>query len=189
MTEYCPEGSLSRFIERRRGKLSMDKKIHILLDIALGMQYLHARNIVHRDLKSDNILIHRSDVAKVADFGISRFVSEALDHTRGVGTARYIAPEVVQGEKYDNKCDVFAFGIIMYEILMETTQPYGSNSYGIEYKVASDADFRPKIPSEMEKTSDVVVARYIELMRKCWAAYPIERPSFTKIISILTEYE
>ena len=89
ITEYCPGGSLSNYIKKNKGKIPFQRKLQMLLDISHGMQYLHAKNVIHRDLKSDNILVHRNDVAKVADFGISKLLQEHNYHTQQVGYDGY----------------------------------------------------------------------------------------------------
>lgn len=87
--EYCEYGSLKHVISK--GKLKdWSQKLRILLDVAKGMQFLHNKSIIHRDLKSDNVLIDSHWVAKLTDFGISRMKLEASEMTRFVGTGAYM---------------------------------------------------------------------------------------------------
>lgn len=87
ITEYCPGGTLTSFIQKSKNSFPFSLKIQMLLDISHGMQYLHAKDVIHRDLKTDNVLVHRNQVCKVSDFGISKFVQEqiASEHTKAIG--------------------------------------------------------------------------------------------------------
>uniref|UniRef100_H3G6I1 Protein kinase domain-containing protein n=1 Tax=Phytophthora ramorum TaxID=164328 RepID=H3G6I1_PHYRM len=89
-----------------------------------ALTYLHscAPPVIHRDLKSSNILLNQAMDAKVTDFGISR---ERIDATMtaGVGTSLWMAPEVMLGERYDDKADMFSFGVVLSELDQHTT-PY-----------------------------------------------------------------
>ena len=99
VTEFLNCGDLTSVIQKQRGKLSEIVKLKILRDIASGLAFLHANNIIHRDLKSDNCLIRTLDpnadnFAVIADFGLSKIAltSNPSDHTKGVGTPAYMAP-------------------------------------------------------------------------------------------------
>jgi serine/threonine protein kinase len=83
------------------------------------MEYIHFKKLIHRDLKLENVLITKQLVAKITDFGISRKISEQQSNTKTmrVGTALYMAPEVILTNNYDQKCDVFSFAIIMFQVL------------------------------------------------------------------------
>lgn len=181
--------------------LDWQRKITLLLDIAQGMKFLHSKQIIHRDLKSDNVLIDSHGVAKITgifsikhfstsnnwvDFGISRIMSEEHEErgmTRHVGTSAYMAPELVNNEFYDEKCDVYSYAIIMFELLAENVHPYGKASINIEMQVAKNPTFRPVLPPEVTITHDKLW--YISLMTRCWSHDPRERPPFEEIISKL----
>lgn len=133
--EYIPSGDLNTNIK----KLNKKQKISIMKDILKGMAYIHNRrpnNLIHRDIKPSNILLTNSKVAKIADFGLSKFYnldkinsfenlseldSETTtllkkDNTIPVGTERYMAPEIHNTSKYDNKIDIYSCGILLYEL-------------------------------------------------------------------------
>ncbi|OWZ07335.1 TKL protein kinase [Phytophthora megakarya] len=147
--EYMPNGDLAQFLERqqmldtqRRGwswttheDLGFThSKLTVALDVADALVYLHsfAEPIMHRDLKSQNILLNSKWVAKISDFGVSKRrkqrderqgVSSGGPQTAEVGTAAWIAPEVIKGARYDQKADIYSFGVVMCE-LDTCTRPY-----------------------------------------------------------------
>ncbi|KAG6958133.1 hypothetical protein JG687_00009581 [Phytophthora cactorum] len=100
------------------------EKVTIALHVAHALTYLHSLDppVIHRDLKSRNILLNEMHEAKLTDFGVSR---ERLDRTMtaGVGTSLWMAPEVMIGEKYDDKADIFSFGVVLSELDTHTL-PY-----------------------------------------------------------------
>ncbi|GLE11392.1 hypothetical protein PINS_up023779 [Pythium insidiosum] len=95
-----------------------DRKLRIALHVAEGLTYLHTLRpkIVHRDLKSKNVLIDSNWNAKLSDFGISREESSRQTMTSNVGSSLWIAPEVMMGNNYDEKADIFSFGIVLTEL-------------------------------------------------------------------------
>lgn len=130
--EYIPKGNLLNKIP----KLKKAQKISIMKDILRGIGYIHNRkpySLIHRDIKPTNILLTNSKVAKIADFGLSKFYNyekinshqnleqlnndhETFELTTEVGTERYMAPEMLAKKKYDYKIDIFACGIMFYEM-------------------------------------------------------------------------
>ncbi|DAZ95024.1 TPA: hypothetical protein N0F65_003741 [Lagenidium giganteum] len=119
VAEYMESGDLSDVFARSKGKLSWSKeKISIAMDIADGLVYLHTLQpkVIHRDLKSKNVLLNKKYQAKLSDFGVSRKsnVNETL--TSGVGTLLWTAPEIIEGKKYDEKADIYSFGVVLSEI-------------------------------------------------------------------------
>lgn len=184
--EFCSEGDLHIYIKNKLKEnssgIEFKKCLEILHGISLGMIYLHNKKIIHRDLKLDNILLDNNLRPKICDFGISTFQHDNKNKTKRVGTSYYMAPELVMGDgKYDSSVDVFSFGIMLFEIIMQDLNPYGTkwkNTYNIEIKVARDPKFRPKIDELKinEKTKP-----FIRLMRQCWDSSPTKRPSFCDI--------
>nr|GEY28422.1 serine/threonine-protein kinase STY13-like [Tanacetum cinerariifolium] len=116
ISEYLKGGSLRSYLEKnRKKKLPLNTVIRFALDIAKGLSYLHSEKIIHRDVKPDNMLMDGKKLIKLADFGES--VVEPLYMKSGeVGTLGYMAPEVLSRKPYSHKCDVYAFGICLWEI-------------------------------------------------------------------------
>jgi serine/threonine protein kinase len=138
--EYMPNGDLSALLKSNRALpngrevftwFSEDSqprsKTLIALDVVEALVYLHSFDplIIHRDLKSKNVLMAEDWTAKLGDFGISRIASEET-MTGGMGTTAWIAPEVLQGERYSEKADIYSFGIVLSE-LDTCGHPYNSN--------------------------------------------------------------
>ncbi|XP_055814192.1 uncharacterized protein LOC129883576 isoform X2 [Solanum dulcamara] len=122
VTEFLPRGSLFRLLQRNASKLEWRRRIHMALDVARGMNYLHHLTppIVHRDLKSSNLLVDKNWNVKVGDFGLSRLKHETYLATKtGKGTPQWMAPEVLRNDSSDEKSDVYSFGVILWELATE----------------------------------------------------------------------
>lgn len=124
ITEYMSGGSLRKYL-RNQNPYSLPPKLvlKLALDIARGMQYLHSQGILHRDLKSENLLLGRDMRVKVADFGISCQESESFTTHEFTGTYRWMAPEMLKDRNHTKKADVYSFGIVLWELLTALT-PY-----------------------------------------------------------------
>ena len=113
-----PGGTLASL--SRKGRLAHSRILDILEGVAEALDYAHARGVIHRDVKPQNVLLDESERVYLADFGIARMVEGATIVTqKGVitGTPQYMAPEQVSGDTLDGRCDVYALGIITYELL------------------------------------------------------------------------
>ncbi|XP_042416016.1 probable serine/threonine-protein kinase SIS8 isoform X2 [Zingiber officinale] len=180
VTEFLHRGSLFRLIHRPNNQLDERRRLRMSLDIARGMNYLHNCTpiIVHRDLKSPNLLVDKNWVVKVCDFGLSRIKHNTFLSSRSTaGTAEWMAPEVLRNEPSDEKCDVFSFGVILWE-LCTLQQPWeGMNPMQVVGAVGFQ-DRRLDIPDDM----DPIIAGII---RKCWQINPKLRPSFAEIMAVL----
>lgn len=97
---------------RRDVELTYERKLRMLLDSAMGMDYLHKKDIIHRDFKSLNLLVDGNFHVKVADFGLARVVNRGKMMTVEIGTPHWTAPEVLSKEAYTEKADVFSFGCV-----------------------------------------------------------------------------
>jgi len=181
--EYMPGGNLYELLHIHfEEPLNWRMRIKIASDVATGMAYLHRGSIIHRDLKSPNVLIvgkKDSIAAKVTDFGLSGLSS--IMSGRAVVNPVWLAPEVLRNvETADiTKIDVYAFGVIMYEIAARI-QFFGDETFmtRLEEKVIKGE--RPPIPSEVPS----IVASLIEA---CWDNDPLKRPTFSKICDDLVD--
>jgi hypothetical protein len=128
VVEYMEAGDLDDVLKKNRGKFSWQReKISIAMDIAEGLVYLHCLRpvVVHRDLKSKNVLLNRKFQAKLSDFGVSRKTHVNETMTSGVGTLLWTAPEIIEGKKYSEKADIYSLGVVLSE--MDTCEAPFSN--------------------------------------------------------------
>mmetsp|Transcript_29267 Transcript_29267/g.40565 ORF Transcript_29267/g.40565 Transcript_29267/m.40565 type:complete len:422 (-) Transcript_29267:287-1552(-) len=126
--EFMKGGDLQQLIDRTGGPIPRKRAYQIALDIGKALCFLHACHppIIHRDLKPPNVLFDAHGVAKLADFGLSKFVNSRLESyqmTAKTGTVRYMAPEVLLGRKYSVLVDVYSFGMIM-SYMISGTRPF-----------------------------------------------------------------
>lgn len=146
------------------------------LDTAQGMAYLHSLDppMIHRDLKTTNLLVDRGMNVKICDFGLSRFKSDKL--MSAVGTVHFAAPEVLNHEQYSEKADLFSFGTVMWELYTRDCVFKGLPQIEVYNRVISG-----NMP-DVDKDCD---PRYAELMKQCWEIDPTNRPSFREVIDRL----
>lgn len=177
LTEWMGGGSLFQEINKNH-LLSATQLSIAAFDVARGMAYLHAVGIIHRDLKSLNILLDDNGHAKVCDFGLSRFQStEDKVYTQNIGTPHWMAPEILGGaSNYNEKIDVYAYGIVLWEMLCKKVPYTGLEPQQVIGQVLLN-NIRPAIP----KTAPEGVAN---LIRMCWDRDPANRPSFQEILKI-----
>ncbi|KVH99628.1 hypothetical protein Ccrd_022143, partial [Cynara cardunculus var. scolymus] len=117
ITEYMPGGSLYEYLHKNHRTLTLPQLVQFAIDVCRGMEYLHKSNIIHRDLKTANLLMDSHNVVKVADFGLARFQNQEGVMTAETGTYRWMAPEVINHQPYDQKADVFSFAIVLWELV------------------------------------------------------------------------
>ena len=127
ITEYLPKGSLYEYLHNKKGFLTDSQKIKIDFQIAISIQYIHSRKILHCDLKSSNVLLDEDFKIKLSDFGLSYFMSEAPEKT-GEGTYHWMAPEILNEGKYKTTSDIFSYGMILWELLTGKTPYYNINN-------------------------------------------------------------
>ncbi|XP_014505985.1 serine/threonine-protein kinase HT1 isoform X2 [Vigna radiata var. radiata] len=122
ITEYLAGGSLRKYlIQEGPHSVPHNVVLKLALDIARGMQYLHSQGILHRDLKSENLLLGEDLCAKVADFGISCLESQTGSAKGFTGTYRWMAPEMIKEKRHTKKVDVYSFAIVLWELLTGLT--------------------------------------------------------------------
>ncbi|KAK8571722.1 hypothetical protein V6N13_047360 [Hibiscus sabdariffa] len=183
VTEYMVNGSLRNALQKKDRALERRRKVILALDAAFGMEYLHSKNIVHFDLKCDNLLINLKDpqrpICKVADFGLSRIKRTTLVSGGVRGTLPWMAPELLNGSstRVSEKVDVFSFGIALWEI-MTGEEPYASMHCGEIIGGIVNNTLRPQIPERCDP-------ELRKLMEECWLFEPASRPSFTEITNRL----
>ena len=99
-------------------QLALSRKLELLGDLAVGLEYAHNKGIVHRDIKPANVMIDRDGVLKIVDFGIARVSDSSLTQSGAtMGTPSYMSPEQIDGRAVDRRSDIFAVGLVAYELL------------------------------------------------------------------------
>ncbi|XP_055381518.1 tyrosine-protein kinase Fer isoform X2 [Condylostylus longicornis] len=176
--ELVPGGSLLNFLRKNSNTLTSKQLVGMCKDAAAGMRYLESKNCIHRDLAARNCLIDYENSVKISDFGMSREEEEYIvsDGMKQI-PVKWTAPEALNFGKYTSLCDVWSYGVLMWEIFSKGDTPYSgmSNSRARE-KI--DAGYRMPAP---ENTSQEIY----RLMLRCWAAQPESRPHFDEIYSAL----
>lgn len=150
----------------------------ILTGISRGMMLLHENNSIHRDLKPDNILLDQNLFPYISDFGLSKEFEfgKSFDQSISEGCIQYMAPEMLDSTKYNRKADVYAFAIIMFQVVT------GS----IPYKNVNDIQFCTNIKNGMRPKFEKPIKKSIQnLIEKCWDNDPNKRPSFSMIYKML----
>ncbi|OVA15530.1 Protein kinase domain [Macleaya cordata] len=179
VVEYLPGGTLKQYLIRnRRKKLPFKIVIQLALDLSRGLSYLHSQKIVHRDVKTENMLLDTPRTLKIADFGVARVEAQnPKDMTGETGTLGYMAPEVLDGKPYNRRCDVYSFGICLWEIYC-CDMPYPDLSFAEVSSAVVRQNLRPEVPR-------CCPSSLANIMRKCWDANPEKRPDMDEVVRLL----
>eukprot|EP01119_Soliformovum_irregulare_P025619 TRINITY_DN9544_c0_g1_i1.p1 TRINITY_DN9544_c0_g1~~TRINITY_DN9544_c0_g1_i1.p1 ORF type:complete len:519 (+),score=101.73 TRINITY_DN9544_c0_g1_i1:3-1559(+) len=173
VAEYI-ETDLENFLWHLKGKIPLIEKIRMARDAAEGILFLHSKNILHQNLKPTNLLVaieRRKRTIKVTDYGFRKFAHHKNDH--------YMAPELMLGKSHSEKSDVYAFGLIFYEILAESELFPAFQEWEDFYEAICIHRYRPPLTPEC--------TAFTSLLNACWHATPDQRPEFKQIIFHLSE--
>ena len=175
-------GSLGQIIHKKKEIPEDYQKQIWMKDIAVGMDYLHGNHIIHRDLKSDNVLIANDDrrTAKLCDFGTARELDRTTVNNTHLGTMRWTAPEISNRDAVNKKVDMFSFGMVLYEIVMLKV-PFEDETPPMAMMAICRGE-RPKLP----ESEDECPTFLRELITDCWQTDPAQRPEFPDIVVALT---
>lgn len=202
ISEFCAGGTLFRLLHERDVKVTWPQRLKMATDTAKGMNFLHCRRVIHRDLKSLNLLL-ASEVSedcespwlKISDFGLSRRLpsqpimstqgkvtptgGDSLVMTGGLGTYLWMAPEILNGGTYDVMADVYSFGIVLFELVCRRLPYEGAiGACAVATAVAVANGKRPDlrhVPSDCPRVMNCV-------MEQCWLQRPSARPSFADVL-------
>jgi len=178
ITEFMHRGSLFDVLGKHKD-LPWSRKVSFCWDIAKGILYLHTRKpvIVHRDIKSLNILVTKEWKCTIADFGFTKIKDKAMLSTR-CGSPAWSAPEVCRGDPYNEAADVYSYGIVLWEIIAGEPPYRGMNPMQLIGLVAYK-NYRPRtdLPCPYPEL--------IRLMTDCWQENATSRPNFSQILERL----
>ena len=167
--EYCEGETLKKIVEKET--LSVNKVLDIGIQLCEGPTMAHEKGIVHRDVKSDNIMLSPRDQVKIMDFGLAKLKGA----TRGTGTrstagtAAYMSPEQAQGEKVDQRSDIFSMGVVLYELLTGRLPFEGEHQAAIIYSILSEE------PQPVARFNNQVSAKLDDIVFKALAKNREER--------------
>lgn len=180
--EYCDAGDLSDLIDsyKKINKPIEDEKIvNIFSQITEGLDYLHSKKILHRDLKTMNVLICKDGKVKLSDLGVAKFTGNSLASTI-VGTPYYLSPEMCEEKPYNQKTDIWSLGCILYELL-SLKKPFDSNSHlGLIMKIAKGKYESIHNIGESKKRKEL-----ISLVNHLLVKNPVLRHNTCEILKIL----
>ncbi|KAK9870201.1 hypothetical protein WA026_006284 [Henosepilachna vigintioctopunctata] len=181
VTEYMKYGSLLKHLQylEKNQSISQGLLLDMCIQVCKGMSYLEKHNYIHRDLAARNCLVGTENIVKVADFGLARYVLDD-QYTSSGGSKfpiKWAPPEVLNFTLFSSKSDVWAFGVLMWEVFTCGKMPYGKlkNTEVVE---------RVQKGLILEKPNQCCKEVY-EIMRKCWSHLPEHRPSFRVLIEQL----
>nr|XP_033944127.1 mitogen-activated protein kinase kinase kinase 12 [Pseudochaenichthys georgianus] len=173
LMEYCAQGQLYEVLRAGR-KIAPSLMVDWSMGIAGGMNYLHLHKIIHRDLKSPNMLITHDDLVKISDFGTSRELRDKSTKMSFAGTVAWMAPEVIRNEPVSEKVDIWSFGVVLWEMLTGEVPYRDVDSSAIIWGVGNNSLQLP-IPESCPDGFKI-------LLRQCWNCKPRNRPSFRQIL-------
>ncbi|MCF7803362.1 MAG: protein kinase [Candidatus Marinimicrobia bacterium] len=179
--EYLEGGTLHDFLQVQH-PLELSRIIDFTLQIGAGLSAIHARNIIHRDLKSGNIMIDGNGVLRIMDFGLSKTPLVTMMTSLGtvVGTLGYVAPEQITSVDPDTRSDIFSLGVILYELLTNQLPFTGANEMAVIHAIfnthpAAPSSLRSDIPTDVD-----------DIVAKCIAKSPDDRyQTMDEIVSVL----
>ena len=179
VTEFMHGGSMLSFLHKH-APLRLSQIVKYSTGVALGLDYLHKINIVHRDVKTANLLMDENDVVKIADFGVARVMANDGVMTAETGTYRWMAPEVIAHQVYNHKCDVYSFAITLWELITGGDIPYSGYTPLQAAVGVVQRGMRPTIPQSCHQ----VLAHTIQYS---WQADMNTRPEFEQIVEMLRD--
>ena len=175
--EYAEGGDLWKYIQNRNGKLIPEKQIIIWIkQLCSALNYIHSKNILHRDLKSRNIFLDVKNNAKLGDFGIAKVLEHTGDFAKTmVGSPFYLSPEICNGVPYDEKTDIWSLGCVFYEMCTLTPAFNGNNMGNVVMKILMQK--QQPIPRTYSKE----LSKLIDSMLQ---KEPSDRPNLSEILDM-----
>ncbi|KAI4875048.1 hypothetical protein NFI96_014254 [Prochilodus magdalenae] len=183
VTEFMSNGCLLDYLRSHGKELQPPQLLNMCLNVCEAMVYLEDQQFIHRDLAARNCLVDKDLTVKVSDFGMARYVLDD-QYTSSAGTkfpVKWSAPEVLNYTKFSSKSDVWAFGVLMWEVYSLGKQPYEhyDNARVVERVLQGHRLYRPQLATDP----------IYQVMKACWHELPEERPNFHVLFSDLSAFE
>ncbi|XP_023638515.1 serine/threonine-protein kinase ATG1a isoform X2 [Capsella rubella] len=178
--EYCSGGDLAGYINRH-GKVPEAVAKHFMRQLALGLQVLHEKHFIHRDLKPQNLLLSSKEVTpllKIGDFGFARSLTPESMAETFCGSPLYMAPEIIRNQKYDAKADLWSAGAILFQLVTGKPPFDGNNHIQLFHNIVRDTELKFPEDSVKEIHPDCV-----DLCRSLLRRNPIERLTFREFFT------
>lgn len=165
--EYCEHGDLAQLLRRQMGRPLKEKTIwKFFLQICLGLEYLHSKKILHRDVKTLNMFLTKDDSIRIGDLGVAKVLTHTANFARTmVGTPYYLSPELCEEKPYNTKSDVWALGCVLYEMIT-TRHPFSSTNQGALILKIIRGKYDPIPPTYSSDLASVVSACLTKDYRK-----------------------
>mmetsp|Transcript_23757 Transcript_23757/g.30261 ORF Transcript_23757/g.30261 Transcript_23757/m.30261 type:complete len:354 (-) Transcript_23757:76-1137(-) len=178
ITEYLNGGDLYDKLRDETIKIPWKLRVSLAIETCRAIAYLHSRGVVHRDLKSQNLLVDNNWKVKICDFGFAR-AADSKEYMTLCGTDEWMAPEIMLGEKYDERADIYSFGMILTEFIRRDDPPprVPGAAYGYDEK-----SFLASVPKDCPK-------ELLSCVADCTKFYPEARPDIKDVLKRLTELE
>ena len=176
VTELAVNRSLFDYLHSEKKTPSVNQSLAWASDVAHGMKHLHDHDVIHRDLKSPNVLLSSEWVAKLCDFGCARELTHTIT-TDQTGTYRWMPPEIMKKAtaRINKKCDLFSYGMVLFELFAHEV-PYSDLENEVDVLKSVTEGKRPPIPPSLPP--------YLhDLLRSCWEEDPHLRPTFNDFVS------
>uniref|UniRef100_A0A0N5BS11 Tyrosine-protein kinase n=1 Tax=Strongyloides papillosus TaxID=174720 RepID=A0A0N5BS11_STREA len=175
--ELCTNGALDKYLQKNT--LDIDRKMNMCCGAAFGIEYLHSLKIIHRDIAARNCLYGGDGQVKISDFGMSVEGTQYKMDPKCRVPVKWCSPETIVSKVYYTESDVYAYGIMVWEIFNNGTEPYSSfSNYEFIIKVIKE-DYRMSFPDEMPKNFKECI------LKRCWEKNPKERASMSEVVECL----
>ena len=176
VTALAKNGSLYNYLHTEGKKPTVQQSVKWARHIAYGMAHMHKLELVHRDLKSSNVLFTNDMEAQICDFGTSRPMENTTYASKAKGTWRWMAPEVANEDAISKMCDVFSFSMVVWELMEHKVPFHDSKDLRASMRIVSGE--RPPLLS-------IWPDFLANLVEAGWSQNPHHRPSFTDIVTSL----
>ncbi|EFA75400.1 RasGEF domain-containing protein [Heterostelium album PN500] len=180
ITEFVSGGDVRQLL-KQSPPITWDKRLSIATDLAKVLVFLHAKKIIHRDLKSKNILLDEYQRIRLCDFGFARMNEQTKKarHMTMCGTEGWVAPEILLGMSYDTSCDVFSYGVVLAELIT-------GRKPGVDLWLRTPETCFDIAPDELKlKAIPGCPSKLIDICQECCTYEPLSRPKFEDILSAL----